>query len=49
MVRYLSKYVSTYVLDQIYKFYVRPHLDYDVIIYHIDDPHMQLNFTQRLH
>ena len=48
MIRYLSKYVSRDVLDQIYKLYVRPHLDYGDIIYHRDDPHMQLNFTQRL-
>ena len=28
IIRYLSKYVSWDVLDQIYKFYVRPHLYY---------------------
>ena len=28
IIRYLSKYVSRDVLDQIYKLYVRPHLDY---------------------
>ena len=28
LVRYLSKYVSRQMLDQIYKLYVRPHLDY---------------------
>ena len=48
MIRYLFKYVSRDVLDQIYKLYVRPHLDYGDIIYHRDDPQMQLNFTQRL-
>ena len=48
MIRYLSKYVSRDVLDQIYKLYVRPHLDYGDIIYPRDDPQMQLNFTQRL-
>ena len=48
MIRYLSKYVSRDVLDQIYKLYVKPHLDYGDIIYHRDDPHMQMNFTQRL-
>ena len=31
-----------------YKLYVRLHLDYGDIIYHRDDPQMQLNFTQRL-
>ena len=40
MIRHLSKYVSRDVLDQIYKLYVRPHLDYGDIIYHRDDPHM---------
>ena len=48
MIRYLSKYFSRDVLDQIDKLYVRPHLDYGDTIYHRDDPHMQMNFTQRL-
>ena len=46
MIRYLSKYVSRDILDQIYKLYVRPHLDYGDIIYHKYDPEMRLNFTQ---
>ena len=33
-IRDLSKYVSRDVLDQIYKLYVRPYLDYGDIIYH---------------
>ncbi len=48
MIKYLSKYVSRNVLDQIYKLYVRPHLDYGDIIYHRYDPEMQSAFTQRL-
>ena len=48
MIRYLSKYVSRDILDQIYKLYVRPYLDYGDIIYHKYDPPMRLNFTQRL-
>ena len=48
MIRYLSKYVSRYVLDQIYKLYVRPHLDYGDIIYHRPDPEMKLDITKRL-
>ena len=48
MIRYLSKYVSRDVLDQIYKLYVRPYLDYGDIIYHKYDPQMHLNCTQRL-
>ena len=34
IIRFLSKYVARDVLDQIYKLYVRPHLDYGDIIYH---------------
>ena len=48
MIRYLSKYVSRNVLDQIYKLYVRPHLDYGDMIYHRYDPEMQSHFTQAL-
>ena len=38
VIRFLSKYVSRDVLDQMYKLYVRPHLDYGDIIYHKFDP-----------
>ena len=48
IIRFLSKYVSRDVLDQIYKLYVRPHLDYGDIIYHRDDPEFKLEFTKRL-
>ena len=48
IIKFLSKYVSRDVLDQIYKLYVRPHLDYGDIVYHKYDPQMHLNFTQRL-
>ena len=48
IIRYISKYVSRNVLDQIYKLYVRPHLDYGIIIYHRNDPDMRLNMTKRL-
>ena len=48
MIKYLSKYVSRDVLDQIYKLYIRPHLDYGNIIYHRNDPEMLQNFTIRL-
>ena len=34
------------VLDQIYKLYVRPHLDYGDIIYHKYDPEFKLDFTK---
>ena len=46
--RYLSKYVSKYVLDQIYKLYVRPHLDYGDIIHYKPGRVMQLYITKRL-
>ena len=46
VIRYLSKYVSRDVLDQTYKLYVRPHLDYGDIIYHKRDPDLKLDFTK---
>ena len=48
MIKYPSKYVSRDILDQIYKLYVRPHLDYGDIIYHKHDPELRLDFTKRL-
>ena len=48
MIKCLSKYVCREVLEQIYKLYVRPHLDYGDIIYHKHDPEMHLHFTQKL-
>ena len=36
------------VLDQIYKLYVRPHLDYGDIIYHNYDPKFKRDLTKRL-
>ena len=45
--RYLSKYVSRDVLDQMYKLYVRSHLDYGDIIYHKHDPDLKLEFTKK--
>ena len=47
MIKYPSKYVSRDILDQIYKLYVRPYLDYGDIIYHRHDPEMLQNFTIR--
>ena len=37
VIKYLSKYVPVKTLDQIYKIYVRPHLDFCDIIYHIPE------------
>ncbi len=47
-IRYLSKYVSRHVLDQIFKRCVRPHLDYADILYHKYDPEIKLDITKRL-
>ena len=35
MLRFLSKYLPRNTLNEMYKLYVRPHLDYGDIIYHI--------------
>ena len=48
IIRFLSKYVARDVLDQIYKLYVRPHLDYGDIIYHKYDSEFKLDLTKRL-
>ena len=48
IIRFLSKYVSRDVLDQIYKLYLRPDLDYGDIIYHKYDPEFKLGFTKNL-
>ena len=34
IIRFLSKYVHRDVLDQMYKLYVKPHLDYGDVVYH---------------
>ena len=38
LIGHLSRYVSRDILDQMYKLYVRPHLDYGDIVYHTYDP-----------
>ena len=48
VIRYMSRYVTRDVLDQMYKLYIRPHLDYGDIIYHKYDPEMNLDFTKKL-
>ena len=45
---YLSKYISRDVLDQMYKLYVRPHLDHGDTIYHKYDPEYTLELTKKL-
>ena len=43
----MSKYVSRDVLDQMYKLYVQPYLDYGDNIYHKFDPEFTLEFTKK--
>ena len=44
----MAKYVTRDILDQMYKLYVRPHLDYGDVIFHRDDPEMNSSLTKRL-
>ena len=48
LIKYLSKHVSREVLDQVYKLYIRPHLDYGDIIYHRFDPEMHLEIIKKI-
>ena len=48
LIRHLSQYVSRDVLDQMYKLYIRPHLDYGDIVYHKYDPDLSSVITRRL-
>ena len=40
MIKYVSKYISREVLDQVYKLYIRPHFVFGDTIYHKFDPNM---------
>ena len=35
MLKYLSSYLPRHTLNELYKLYVRPHLDYGDVIYHV--------------
>ena len=48
VIRFMAKYVTRGLLDQMYKLYVRPHLDYGDVIYHRDDPEKNSSLTKRL-
>ena len=37
LLKYLSKYLPRHTLNELYKLYVRPHLDYGDVIYHIPE------------
>ena len=44
----MSRYVTRDVLDQMYKLYVRPHLDYVDDLHYQYDPYFSLNLTTLL-
>ena len=46
MLRFLSKYLPRHTLNEMYKLYVRPHLDYGDVIYHI--PHKMCEFSHSI-
>ena len=48
VIRFMARYVTRDVLDQMHKLYVRPYLDYGDVIYHRDDPEMNSGLTKRL-
>ena len=43
MLRFLAKYLPRHTLNEMYKLYVRPHLDYGDVTYHI--PHKICEFS----
>ena len=46
LLKYLSKYLPKHTLNELYKLYVRPHLDYGDVIYHI--PVKVCEFSQNI-
>ena len=46
LLKYLSKYLPRHTLNELYKLYVRPHLDYGDVIYHI--PEKVCEFSQNI-
>ena len=46
MLKYLSSYLPRHTLNELYKLYVRPHLDYGDVIYHI--PGKMCDFSQNI-
>ena len=48
IIKYISAYVPIKTLDQIYKMYVRPHLDFCDVIYHVPKIHSVFNSSFRL-
>ena len=48
VIKFMSRYVTRDVLDQMYKLYVRPHLDYGDVLYHQYDPNFSSSLTTLL-
>ena len=46
LLKYLSSHLPRHTLNELYKLYVRPHLDYGDVIYHI--PAKICNFSQNI-
>ena len=46
LLKYLSKYLPRHTLNELYKLYVRPHVDYGDVIYHI--PAKACEFSQNI-
>ena len=49
VLKYLSKHLPIKTLDQMYKMFVRPHLDYGDVIYHIPHTQSVVDSTISLH
>ena len=45
VIKFMSRYVTRDVLDQMYKLYVRSHLDYGDVLYHQYDPNFSSSLT----
>ena len=45
VIKFMSRYVTRDVLDQMYKLCVRPHLGYGDVLYHQYNPNFSLNLT----
>ena len=46
LLKYLAQYLPRHTLNELYKLYVRPHLDYGDVIYHI--PAKMSDFSQNI-
>ena len=49
ILKFLSNYLPIKTLDQVYKMYVRPHLDYGDVIYHIPQSQSIFSYSTSLH